>query len=70
MASDAAHRYPASYVAFMRECKQAFLDLGEEIEAGSVDAGNSCTVQITVPAKVIDQIRFEQLAAIAEVNDG
>ena len=69
MANDAAHRYPASYVAFMRECKMAFLELGEAVERGDVAAGNSCTVQVTVPANVIDQIRFEQLAAMAEVGE-
>jgi hypothetical protein len=62
--------FTKSYVAFMRECKQAFDDLGQMIDGGRVSPGNKCTVKITIPAEVVDQIRFERLATLVEASDG
>lgn len=58
--------YPESYLAFMRECRAAYLDVCEAIEDGDVAAGATAKITIEIPVHILDQIRFERLAAIAE----
>lgn len=60
--------YPEAYVAFMHECKAAYGDLCERITNGDVPAGAKATVTITIPASIVDRVRFDVLAAAAEAN--
>jgi hypothetical protein len=60
--------YTDAYVRFMLECKGAFDDLCEKIDAGDVLAHQSARVVVTIPASVVDQVRFDRIAAAAEAS--
>lgn len=58
-------RYTDALLAFMRECREAYGDVCERIAGGRVPAGASAKLTIEIPARVVDQIRFDVLAAAA-----
>ena len=62
--------YTEAFARYILECKQSYEDVLAAIERGDVPAGHSAKVTIEIPRSVVDQMRFDVLAAGVEANDG
>lgn len=60
--------YPPSYLRFMQECRATYLDICERIDNGNAPAGAPAQVKFEIPANLVDEIRFDRLAAAAEAS--
>jgi hypothetical protein len=61
--------YTEAFAAFILECKAGYEDIVRSIENGDVSAGHAAKLTIELSPDMVDQIRFERLAAIAS-DDG
>ena len=57
--------YSEAFAAFILECRDAWNDVNARIDRGDVLAGKAVTVRIRIPPMVVDQMRQDRLAVLA-----
>lgn len=60
--------FAPSFVRFMRECKTIYDEVCERIDNGDVPAGAPAQVMFEIPPNLVNEIRFDRLAAAASAD--
>jgi hypothetical protein len=63
-----AESFAPSFIRFMRECKSIYDDVCHRIDNGDVPAGAPAQVMFEIPPNLVDEIRFDRLAAAARTD--